>query len=139
MIRARTKSVLVGYKKVTPIWRLALVQEHIGAAPLCNLELRRKAFQSTQTWSTLALDEHAVARTYVFAHVLHSGYMVLNNPEPSLHAERGGAVTSHAGAIRDSVVAVGGVVTRDVPLPTLAAGVPMRVIRDLPGDASPTS
>jgi acetyltransferase-like isoleucine patch superfamily enzyme len=63
-VRVLPTSVLVGYKQVTPIWRLTFVNKYVDATSLCYLELRRKVFQSTQAWSALALDEDAVTRTY---------------------------------------------------------------------------
>jgi hypothetical protein len=73
-------SLLVGHKQVTPVWRLALIDEYVHATSIRYLELRRKVFQSTQAWPTLAPNEHAVTRTYELVHILDSGGSILRNP-----------------------------------------------------------
>ena len=47
---------------------LTPVDQDVGASPLLDLELRREAFQATQTWASFALHEHAIAVMDEFVH-----------------------------------------------------------------------
>jgi hypothetical protein len=61
-------SVFVGNEHVPPLVGVTLIDEDVGAASFFDLELGRKALQTTQTWPSFASDEKPVAGTKGFTH-----------------------------------------------------------------------